>query len=296
MKLSIIIPVYNSAHFLDKTIQGIMKQLDNNMELLLIDDCSTDNSYEICMSKAKEDQRIKVFKNQKNSGICYTRNIGLKNATGEYVAFCDDDDEWGAHFIEDQMEIMNRYPNVDMIKFGRSLVCMDSKNQVISEEKTKMEVTGFIDLKEKYKEYFKIRKSKVLVNVWNGIYRQKMLKDNNILFDESMKFGSEDANFSFECYKHCKSIYLNPKVYYIHYKRNVSSTSRKFNRNKIESIIKTAKKEEEIWNKIDFTKIENQTAKILAVQGYLNNVMIDQAFHINTDLTKEERKKNVFAF
>ncbi len=291
MKLSIIIPVYNSSPFLEHSVSTILEQLESDMELILIDDCSLDNSYEICKSLAKKDKRIKVLKNKVNKGICYTRNVGLKNATGEYVAFCDDDDEWGKDLVKDQLEIIRNNPEVDMIKFGRSLVLVNSANQVISTEETSMKVTGMINENEKYCSYFKIRPSKSLVNVWNGFYKLQMLKENHIYFDESMKYGSEDALFSFDCFMHSKSIYFNPKVYYIHYKRNLSSTSRKFNRNKIDSIIKTAKKEEEIWHKVDLGSQENQSSKVLAVQGYLNNVMIDQAFHPNSNITYTERKE-----
>ena len=90
--ISVIIPVYNTEKYLDKCIESVVNQTYSNLEILLIDDCSTDGSPEILDRWSEIDNRIKVIHKSDNSGVSDTRNIGLKCASGEYIAFVDSDD------------------------------------------------------------------------------------------------------------------------------------------------------------------------------------------------------------
>ena len=91
IKLSIIIPVYNVQNFLPLTLNAVLNQSYQNLEIILIDDGSTDTSLSICEEYAKKDVRIKVF-HQENKGVSVARNIGLSLATGKYIGFVDSDD------------------------------------------------------------------------------------------------------------------------------------------------------------------------------------------------------------
>lgn len=102
MKVSVIIPIYNAAQFLDKSIQSTLDQKQTG-EVLLIDDRSTDESLEICKKWERNDSRVKVFLNEGTKGAGAARNVGLKNATCEYVAFLDADDYYlDGRFEEDE--------------------------------------------------------------------------------------------------------------------------------------------------------------------------------------------------
>ena len=90
--VSVIMPVYNAEKYLDRSISSIINQTYDNLEILLIDDCSTDNSYNILKEYAKKDKRIKVFHNQENQHVSETRNVGIRNSTGKYLYFIDSDD------------------------------------------------------------------------------------------------------------------------------------------------------------------------------------------------------------
>lgn len=90
-KISVIVPVYNVKTYLDKCVDSIVTQTYNNLEIILIDDGSTDNSSQICDAWAERDSRIKVI-HQKNSGVAAARNKGLQIATGDYIGFVDSDD------------------------------------------------------------------------------------------------------------------------------------------------------------------------------------------------------------
>lgn len=98
-KVSIIIPVYNTAKYLPRCLDSILAQAHHNLEILLIDDGSTDQSGQIADDYAKEDKRIKVI-HQANQGQSAARNTGLQAATGEYISFIDSDDEIAPAFIE----------------------------------------------------------------------------------------------------------------------------------------------------------------------------------------------------
>ncbi len=104
--VSIITPVYNSEEFLSETIKSIQNQTYKNWRLLLVDDCSKDNSSEIIKSFRKEDARIKYIKLEKNSGAAVSRNVGIKNAEGRFIAFVDSDDLWDSRKLEIQIEYM----------------------------------------------------------------------------------------------------------------------------------------------------------------------------------------------
>lgn len=104
--ISIIIPVYNAERFLDETIKNVLEQTYSNFELILVDDCSTDNGIEII--KKYNDYRIKLISNTKNSGAAITRNNGIKAANGKYICFLDADDLWDKEKLEKQVRFMEQ--------------------------------------------------------------------------------------------------------------------------------------------------------------------------------------------
>ena len=91
-KVSIIVPIYNASEYLSKSIESILNQSYENLEIILIDDASTDSSKEIIKKYALKDTRIKPFYSEVNQGVSRTRNIGLKSVSGDYVFFMDSDD------------------------------------------------------------------------------------------------------------------------------------------------------------------------------------------------------------
>ena len=102
--VSIIMPSWNTAKFIAETIQSVIDQTYQNWELLIVDDCSTDNTDEIVASF--KDDRIKYFHNEKNSGAALTRNRAMREAQGEWIAFLDSDDLWMPKKLEKQIAFM----------------------------------------------------------------------------------------------------------------------------------------------------------------------------------------------
>ena len=92
MTLSVVIPVYNPQKYLINCLDSVLNQSFNNFELIIVNDASTDDSIQIINQYSKKDDRIKVFNNLEHQGAAYSRNIGLKAASGKYIIFLDADD------------------------------------------------------------------------------------------------------------------------------------------------------------------------------------------------------------
>lgn len=106
--VSIITPNYNCGRFIAQTIESVLAQTYNNWEMLIVDDCSTDNSVQIALSYAEKDQRIKVIRNENNGGAAISRNKAIELAQGEFIAFLDSDDLWLPDKLEKQIEFMRQ--------------------------------------------------------------------------------------------------------------------------------------------------------------------------------------------
>lgn len=104
--VSIITPSYNSEEFISETIEAILEQSYSNWELLITDDCSQDDTIEIIKDYQKKDDRIKLFRLEKNGGAGVARNNSIKEATGRFIAFCDSDDVWLKDKLEKQVAFM----------------------------------------------------------------------------------------------------------------------------------------------------------------------------------------------
>ena len=104
LKVSVIIPTYNGSNTILRAINSVLNQTYSNLELIIVDDCSKDNTFEVV--KNVKDKRVKVLRHKKNRGGSAARNTGIKEAKGEYIAFLDDDDEWLSEKVEKQVEYL----------------------------------------------------------------------------------------------------------------------------------------------------------------------------------------------
>lgn len=178
--VSIITPVYNSEEYLEETILSVINQTYKNWELLLVDDCSTDNSYEI-IEKYLTDERIKYLRNERNSGPAITRNVGLETANGKYIALLDSDDFWGKTKLENQVKFMVK--NNLELSHGNYYFC-DLKSEVIK----KIEVSEQIDYKILLKEnQFKTMTMMIKKNVLENIRFQDIKHEDFAFFLDVLK-------------------------------------------------------------------------------------------------------------
>jgi len=124
--VSIITPSYNCAAYIGETIESILTQTYQNWELLITDDCSTDNSCEIIQQYVSCDPRIKLFKLEKNSGAGVARNNSIEHARGRYIAFCDSDDRWLPDKLHKQIKLMD--DSGESVCYSSYLTCDEAGN------------------------------------------------------------------------------------------------------------------------------------------------------------------------
>jgi glycosyltransferase involved in cell wall biosynthesis len=104
--VSIITPCYNSAKYITQTIESVLVQTYQNWEMIIVDDCSIDDSYEIALEYAEQNNRIKAYRMEKNGGAALARNKAIELSNGDYLAFLDSDDLWYPEKIEKQLQFM----------------------------------------------------------------------------------------------------------------------------------------------------------------------------------------------
>lgn len=110
--VSVIIPSYNREKTIERAVMSVLNQTYKDLELIVVDDCSKDNTVEVL--KSIKDDRLKIIRLEKNSGACVARNVGVENAQGDYIAFQDSDDEWLLDKLEKQMAIFEKV-KVDLV-------------------------------------------------------------------------------------------------------------------------------------------------------------------------------------
>ncbi|TGK31135.1 glycosyltransferase family 2 protein [Leptospira gomenensis] len=128
-KVSVIMPVYNSEKFIGDSIQSVLRQTYTDWELMIVDDLSKDGSRELMKQYAKSDSRIRALFKETNSGSADTRNHGIRNATGRYIAFLDSDDLWDETFLEEQIRLMKE--NDAAFSFSAFRVIDENSNPIL---------------------------------------------------------------------------------------------------------------------------------------------------------------------
>ena len=215
---SIIMPVYNSAKYLNAAISSVLAQTYPNFEFIIVDDNSTDKSFEICRSFASKDFRIKLLKTKLNGGAAQARNIGLINAMGEYIYFMDSDDEIDDDLFEVVIQEIKLRP-ADCLKFGISEEYYD-ENDIFSMRRRYPIHRGFYsDSKSIFRQMFTLQ----FGYLWNSIYKYDLIKKHDIKFNSKYRVN-EDFDFNIQYFKRIKTLNCFDYLGY-HYKKRKSSNS-----------------------------------------------------------------------
>lgn len=217
MKLvSIIVPIYNTSKYLNRCLDSILDQTYTNLEILLINDGSTDNSLQICKYYEEKDKRIKIF-DINNSGPSTCRNIGLKHSKGEFISFIDSDDYIEKNFIEEMLYTYN-CTHSDIIGCSINVHDVDGK---IFDVYNKFSLITY----EKERLIEEYLKNNIAFAVWGKIFTKEILKNN--YFDDYKV--NEDRMFMWRLFNQTNSYSVVGKPLY-HYMRrsNNSLTSMNF--------------------------------------------------------------------
>jgi len=131
-KVSVVIPTYNRAYLLPRTIKSVLNQTFQDFELIIVDDGSTDNTKEVVEDFQKQDSRIKYIWQENSGGPAKPKNTGIKNSKGEFLAFLDSDDEWLPEKLEKQLELFEKDKKLGIVGCGAFYINDNTKKTIIN--------------------------------------------------------------------------------------------------------------------------------------------------------------------
>ncbi|MGN1134033.1 MAG: glycosyltransferase family 2 protein [Oscillospiraceae bacterium] len=205
-KISVIVPVYNARNTIDICVKSIISQDFNDLEILLVDDGSTDSSGEICDAWAEKDSRIKVV-HQKNSGSSAARNTGIKMAQGKWISFIDSDDVVSKNFFSELIDAVNN-TNAEIVLTKYKVFEDDKNTDFTGENYTDKKVFSRNKIAElcfrtDYHGY-----------CWNKLFKRDIIINNNIFFDSRLAL-CEDMHFLINYIQHInEGAVQNGKLYF----------------------------------------------------------------------------------
>lgn len=278
-KISIIVPIYNGENYIDKCIQSILNQTYSNIEVLLINDGSSDNSQKICEEYEKKDNRIKLI-NKENAGPGSAKNTGINHATGDYIGFIDSDD----YIEEDMFEVLynlmvENEADISMVAFtkvvdGKVMNTINFTGETIIYNK--FEAMKELLLDGKIKNYS-----------WNKLFKKELFE--GVRFPEKLKY--EDVDITYRLFeKISKLVYKNiPKYYYV--QRSDSIVNSNSYENLKDYVIVTKNRYESLKNK--YEELEKHNA-----MGFIVNMLIMYKNAVTYDITElyDDFEKNYELF
>ena len=240
-KVSIIVPVYNVEKYLERCINSLKNQTLRDIEIILVDDSSTDSSLEICNTQAAQDSRIKVI-HKVNEGAGKARNAALEIASGEYIGFVDSDDFVEKDMFKTLYEKAVKY-NSDLVISGVWFVdgnifskdgqrirksYFNKDTHFESKKELKELKMGIVGSKPKDSD-----DSKYGMSIWKNLFKHEIIKENNITFQSEREMFSEDALFMID-YISCIDKATGIEDAFYNYCRNEDSISKSYKKDKLE--------------------------------------------------------------
>ena len=275
-KVSVIVPIYNAEKHLDKCLRSLLQQEHTNMEVILVNDGSKDDSLSICRRYASEDARIQVIDKQ-NEGVAIARNTGIEAATGDYIAFIDPDDWIETAMYRRLLESAKRYDApICLCNFYRDTKRRSQPKRfdfeeeiLVGDEIIEKLVNGMIGMSDLLPKY-----DYVMGSVWRGIYKRAFIEQHDLRFVPKLTI-MEDLVFIVQALLKCDKVAIDHGIWY-HYVQHASSTLHSYNEKMwsdqlvvyelLEESIREANLEEQMRNRLDyrylgmiFSAIKNET-------------------------------------
>ena len=231
MKVSVIVPVYNVERHLRRCIDSVIGQSFSDVELILIDDGSTDESGRICDDYRMRDNRIKVI-HQENAGVSAARNAGLDIATGEYILFLDGDDALDLNTLEVCTAALQRSDS-DLVLFGFHLYG-EKDGKAFFQKDIVYEEAVIASHEELLKDFSAYYQQGWFSFVTDKLIRASLIHDHDIRFDGAFNVGGEDAVFMLALLPYIDSIKVLPDTFYQYYRREGESMTLVFKPDKFQ--------------------------------------------------------------
>ena len=233
-KVSIIVPIYNSEKNIKQCIDSIVNQTYNNVEIVLVNDGSKDNSLMICEEYGKKYNNIKVI-DKTNNGVSEARNDGIKNSTGDYIVFIDSDD----YIDENMVEEIMKYSQYDYVVFGYYIRTSNNDYEVLPENKKYESLESFSN------DFCKLYCNNLINSPCNKLFKKDLITS---FFPKNMSMG-EDLIFNLNYLKNCSSIKCLSFPLYNYIISKSESLSNKYNSNAVENSLLLQKSVLDFCNK-----------------------------------------------
>jgi len=230
-KVSVIVPVYNVEPYLHRCVDSIVSQTLNDIEIILVNDGSTDRCGEILDEYASKDPRIIVI-HKENGGQCTARNAGLDIAKGDYIGFVDSDD-WIDENMYAGLYQSAKLTDADIIVCGRQVYSEEGELKTVVNLSDQIIDLSEIGIEEYVFNYFFFPHTPV---VYNKLYKRELIHNHNLRFDNIHAVGSEDTLFNFSAICHSRKLSTISQLYYNGTARH-GSTARTYKKGEMERTI-----------------------------------------------------------
>lgn len=283
-KVSIIVPVYNAEKNLHKCLNSIVNQSYSNLEIILINDGSSDNSGAICDEFAENDSRIKVI-HQENSGPSSARNNGIEQATGQYIQFVDADD-----FPTPDMtkQLVNSYnQDIQLVICGYQSI----NSELESVERFVPHIIGTLEKQDFLNSFGELYKQIIIPSIWNKLYITDLIKLNKIHFHNDLRLG-EDLLFNLSYFKTCLKVCIINDILY-HYKvENDQSLSQNYKKDYFKNqLLLSQKVKDFLIHENAYNEQNKSNLKVIHANSVINS--LDNLFHQNSPLTKKQKIEQI---
>ena len=291
MKYSVIIPVYNVEKYIDRCLKSIISQNYDDLEIIVVDNGSTDSSGSICDTYANEYSNISVY-HIENHGVGSARNFGLSKARGEFIYFVDSDDYLVGNLFADFADKLVLDMDLAVFSYYNSFEEDLTEKQRTEKSlpfKGNYDKDGFIKI---FKELFL---SDMLYTVWNKIYRREFLLENNLSF-EQYELG-EDVRFNLDVYREVNKIYLSQDSYYVYVIGRKGSAMSGYNPKRLQyqlQELKLVDKLLEDWH-LDNSNLDNNVKARILMSNIYNITKQKLPVNKKVKLVKEICKKQDIA-
>lgn len=225
-KISIIIPNYNNSHLIKEAINSIVK--NSNIEIIIIDDKSTDNSKKVLSEIKQENRNVKIIYNEKNLGLGLTRNVGIVNAIGDFLLFLDADDKYETKIFKEIFRELET-DDFDLLNFQ-----FNRKDYKLKNTKKISEDTSFLNYAVKETLLSFVFQGKLNLGACFNIYKTNFLRENNLYFTDGLH---EDLIFTLKAFYFAKKVKFLNKPFYI-WRENRESITGNFTKANTQFLIK----------------------------------------------------------
>lgn len=214
-KLSVIVPIYNVEIYLERSLNSLINQTFKDIEIILVNDGSTDASLDICRKYSVLDDRVKII-DKKNEGVSVARNIGIEASTSEYLVFMDPDDDIKINMYENLYSlIVKNECDICLCNY----ITVNNKNELIC----KLPYTSGKYTENQIRNLLvsmiggeKLEDDVIMGSVWRGIYKKNIIKDYNIYFPINIR-PMQDLIFMINYLSKCSNMYIDERAYYYYY-------------------------------------------------------------------------------